>query len=343
MPRQTYRLLVTGATGKQGGALVRALLSSQASARTASNLSVEAATQQPELHVVALTRNSSSATSQRLAAHASGAVDILQGDLSDVSSIFHKAVAKYGPRPFDGVFSVQVPLKPKVEEEQGKALVIEAIRHGVSRFVYTSADRGINGDTNPTKVAHFRSKFNIERFLKLEVEKSRLEKSGNDMKYTIIRPVAFMENLTNDFLGRAFQSMWDLNGPQSKLKLVSSEDVGRMASQIFLDTMFDIKGAEKEWDSKAINLAGDELSPDEARKIFRKVIGIELPSTYPWLARVIKWALKEQLGDMFDFFVEDGFGADVQACRQALPEMMTFETWLRKSSAWKEHAEPRKT
>jgi uncharacterized protein YbjT (DUF2867 family) len=172
-------LLVTGATGKQGGALISALLASNAAA---------------EFAIHAVTRNPSSAAAKSLASKPN--VKVIRGDLSDPDALFTE-----GGVQFWGVYSVQVPMgqgqSPVTEEKQGIQLVDAAIAHGhVKHFVYTSADRGgPKSSSNPTNIPHFISKFHIEKHL---VEKAK----GSSMGYTIFRPVAFLENLTNDFAGK---------------------------------------------------------------------------------------------------------------------------------------------
>lgn len=298
-------LLVTGATGKQGGALISALLKSSAS---------------PPFNIFALTRNAKSSRAQNLASQAN--VNIVEGDLDDVPSIFEKL-----PPSIHGVFSVQTPLKPKVEEEQGKALVDAAAIHGVRHFIYTSAERGgpENSDRDGTVVAHFRSKFNIENHLKLVAKEQ-----GEKMKWTIIRPVAFMENLSNDFLGRAFATIWRQNGVDRKLQLVSSVDIGVLAADAFQN--------EQEYSGKAISFATDELSPHEAEAIFKRVIGTDMPRTYDILGRVIKFLAWEQLGIMFKWFVDVGFGADPKEYTKRYPEMHNFEKWLKEQSKFQQRA-----
>ncbi|KAK5448143.1 hypothetical protein LTS15_009167 [Exophiala xenobiotica] len=296
------RILITGATGKQGGALLSALLNSPPS---------------PPFHLVALTRNKNSVSAQALAKKPN--ISILQGDLNDCDAIF-----KSYPEPFHGVFSVQVPLRPRVEEQQGKALADAAVVHGVRHFVYTSADRGgaAQSDREPTAIKHFASKFNIENHLK-----TVCKESGDKMKWTIIRPVAFMENLTPNFLGRAFATMWKLNEPNSKLQLVSSTDIGILAADIF-------KNPEV-YTGCSLSLATDEITFQEANEIFKQVVGIDMPTTYPLVGRLIKFLLYEQLGAMFNWFREVGFGADPKEFRDKYPQMQGFERWLRQSSGFK--------
>ena len=296
------RILVTGATGKQGGALINALVASQAN---------------PPFHLVALTRQANSAKAQALAQKPN--VSVLEGDLDDCNAIFK------GQDPFYGVFSVTTPIKSEeVEERQGKALVDAAAANGVKHFVFTSVDRGVNGDTDPTPVPHFQSKFNVEKHLKDVAAKS------GTMDWTIMQPVAFMENLSPNFLGKAFATMWELNGMDRKLQIVSIVDIGVMAAHAFK--------SPEEYASKQFSLATDSLSPNEAQAIFKRVVGKDMPTTYHFVGILLKWMLHKQLGIMFQWFVDVGFGADPEEYKSKYPEMQDFERWLKQSSAWKHGA-----
>jgi uncharacterized protein YbjT (DUF2867 family) len=300
------QILITGATGKQGGALIDALLKSPPPT---------------PFHLVAMTRNAQSAKAQSLSRQPN--VSVLEGDLDNINEVF----AKSKEQPFFGVFSVQTPMNPQVEEKQGKALVDAAAEHGVKHFVYTSAERGgqERSDRDSTLVKHFISKFNIEKHLQAVAGST----SGG-MQWTIIRPVAFMDNMTPDFLGRAFVAMWRLNGMDTKLQLVSSRDIGILAADVFKKP--------DEYVGRSISFATDELTPREAEVIFRRAVGKELPSSYSVTGRLIKLVLREQLGQMFDWFKEVGFGADPKEFRDKFPEMQSFERWLEESSGWKAEA-----
>jgi uncharacterized protein YbjT (DUF2867 family) len=82
-------ILVTGATGNQGGAVVNALLAANA-----------------DFNILALTRDANSSSSQKLKAK-SPAISIVQGDLNDTENVFKTAKAASN-QPIWGVFSVQV-------------------------------------------------------------------------------------------------------------------------------------------------------------------------------------------------------------------------------------------
>lgn len=298
----TRRLLVTGATGKQGGALISALLSKQT---------------QP-FEIYALTRNKSSRGAQALATKPN--VRVIEGDFSDVDAIF-----KQVPNPW-GLFSVTMPMNAKTEERQGKAMVKAAVDAGVKHIVFTATERGgqLESDTNPTVVPHFASKYNIEQDI---MDKARHSEQGTT--WTFLRPVAFFENLSNNFLGKGFVAMWRLNGLDRKLQMISTKDIGKIAAEAFLNADKD------EYRNQAISLAGDELSPNEAARIFKETTERELPETYSFVGSGLRWALREQLGIMFDWFKSDGFKVDVGGLRSRYPFLQDFRSWLAEDSAWK--------
>lgn len=90
----------------------------------------------------------------------------------------------------------------KTEEVQGKALIDVSLKNGVKHFVYSSVDRGgSKSDDNPTDVPHFISKHKVEQYL--------YEKTKNgEMDWTILRPVAFFDNLVPGFMGKVFSTSW---------------------------------------------------------------------------------------------------------------------------------------
>lgn len=147
------------------------------------------------------------------------------------------------------------------------------------------------------------------------------------MTYTILRPVAFMENLTPDFPGRVFAAMWSNMGDK-KLQLVATKDIGIFAAQAFAASDTD------EYRNKAISLAGDELTQAEANEVFWKALGRPMPKAYGFMGWFVQWMVPE-LGLMFKWFVDVGYGADVTQCRQLNKTMLNFEAWLRQESGFK--------
>ena len=109
----TKMILVTGATGQQGGAVARHFL------------------RQPGFSVRALTRDSAKPVARALA---QAGAEIFQGNLDDPASVKRALKGAWG------AFSVQNFLETGYDKEirQGKALADAAKTAGVQHFVYTS-------------------------------------------------------------------------------------------------------------------------------------------------------------------------------------------------------------
>src|SRR6202034_1979612 len=124
-------VLVTGATGKQGTALIKALLHP----KTPSTLNTE-----PQYHIYALTRKASGPGAAYLLAEEN--MTLVEGNLDDpssISTIFDSAQSQGG---IWGVFAVLafpgLGANADGEERQGKMLADLALRFGVEVFVYSS-------------------------------------------------------------------------------------------------------------------------------------------------------------------------------------------------------------
>ena len=237
----TAPILVTGATGTQGGATARALLAP----------------------VRALVRDPDSARAR--AVQASGA-QLVTGDLRDLDSV-RRAVD--GVR---GVFSVQMPdltdLLGDAEWVSGRNLIYAAADAGVEHFVYTSiAGTGQHrespgwGDERWKAMAH------------VYETKAALQDRGRDAGFrywTLLKPGFFMENfLVPGFIfspdGRRLVS---LIKPDTVLKLIAVQDIGNAAAAAFADP--------ERFNGEELELAGDELTMTEVAAVLSRASGTEL-------------------------------------------------------------------
>ena len=306
MSTTTKPLLVLGATGKQGRKLIDTLLSSPS---------------KDSFQIIALTRNPESTSAKALLAiHPS--LIFITGNQDDIPAVFKAALGATNNAPIWGVFSVQQAIGDGATQErettQGKAMVDGAIANGVKVFVYTSVDRGGDkSDDNPTYVPHFISKYHIEAHLK---EKA----AGTEMTWTILRPVAFMDQMTPDFGGK-LMATWIKTAlrPERKLSMIATSDIGYFAAQGFLQP------ENPDYKKRAISLAGDALTFRELDAVFREKVGYAVPTTFEFLAGFIMWWVTE-LNIMFRWFEEEGYVVDVQALRKLHPGLMGFGDWLEK-------------
>jgi len=207
------RVLVTGATGRQGGAAVDALLASGHQLR-------------------ALVRDPATEAARALAARG---VELVAGDFAEKNSLLRACTG------VDAVFAVTTPfggaVDPDRERHQGRALVEAAKATGEPHFVYTSA---ANADRD-TGIPHFQSKREVEQFL-----------IGSGLPYTIIAPASFMENLLTPPRLMALEDGL-IGSPFSddhRVRAIAVEDIGRFAALVinqpdrFLGRRIDIAGDE---------------------------------------------------------------------------------------------------
>ncbi|MFD4996110.1 NmrA/HSCARG family protein [Streptomyces buecherae] len=191
-----FTVLVTGATGNQGGATARALL---ARGRT-----VRALVRDPDKPAA-------------LALRELGA-ELVRGDLNDVGSL-RAAMAGV-----DGVFSVQpLAYEPETlatEVRQGKAVADAARETGVAHLVYSS----VGGAERHTGIGHFETKAEIERHI-----------LALGLPATILRPVFFMDNLLHYADARGDRVLELPVRPERPMQMIASEDVARFVDAAFTD------------------------------------------------------------------------------------------------------------
>lgn len=301
------RFLICGATGQQGGAVIKALLAEQFPY---------------PIEVLALTRKTTSPAAKRLESNPK--VKLLAGDLDNVPAVFEAAGGK------DAIYAVFLVTTPSMkkpqpgvvdkEVAQGCAMFDCALANGVKHFVFSSVDRG--GDEkswdNTTKIPHFITKHDIEQHIREKTE-------GQDgMTYTILRPVAFMDNYQPNIMGRIFAAAWAQMEPK-KLQMVAVRDIGIIAAKALRDP------ESLDFKNTAIGLAGDELAQSEGNEAMWEAKGRPMVQTYWLIASFLKWALAD-VGVMFKWFEEEGYGADLAKCRRLNPSMMSFKTWLKEES-----------
>lgn len=206
---------------------------------------------------------------------------------------------------------------PIVEEAQGKALVDSALNHGVKHFVYSSVDRhGAESINNPTNIPHFISKHRVEHHL---IDNAK----ASGMSWTILRPVAFMENFQPGFVGKVFATAWRDTIKSRGLQLVSTDDIGVFAAMAFLHP--------ERYASQSISLAGDELTYAQLVDVFTKKTGGPPPTTFSLASRLVL-KLSEEMRTMFDFFEKQGYAADIPSLKKQHLELKDLGNWLESSS-----------
>jgi uncharacterized protein YbjT (DUF2867 family) len=275
-------VLVTGATGKQGGAVVEALLTRGHQVR-------------------ALTRNAASPAANRLRQQG---VEIAVGDFTDHDSIVRAA------RGADAVYAMSTPYEQGAEKEivQGITTTDAAKAAGIAHLIYSS----VASANRATGIAHFDGKYAVEK---------HLQASG--VPYTIAAPVFFMENLLHPWtLSGLRQGKLGMALPASRsLQQISVANIGAFVAAVIerRDAVF----------GRRFDIAGDELTGQEAAAILSKVMGREVH--YEGFPPDVLRAQSEDLARMFEWFDRTGYAADIKILRRDFPDVKwhTFEEWAR--------------
>ncbi len=188
-------IVVTGTTGRQGGAVARHLLKS--------GYKVKAMTRKPQGDQAGILR--------------SLGAEVIQGDLDDPKSLERVLEGAWG------AFSVQNVWEAGVEREelQGKRFAELAKKIGMHHFVYSS----VASAHRNTGIPHFESKWRVEKTVR----------SLKFPSYTIIRPVFFMDNLMSPWIKPGLLEGKLLMGlkPETTLQMIAVDDIGKYGLMAF--------------------------------------------------------------------------------------------------------------
>jgi uncharacterized protein YbjT (DUF2867 family) len=276
-------VLVTGATGRQGGAVIRHMLPKGWRLR-------------------ALTRNPDGHEAQALA---SQGIEVMRGDLEDTDSIARAAIGAYG------IYSVQDfwAVGAKREVQQGNNVANAAKKAEIKHFVYSS----VGGAERKTGIPHWESKWEVENYIR-----------HLGLPATVIRPVSFMETYYIDQMeiGILKGKLADPIRGDKPYQTIAADDIGAFVALAF--------ERPSELIGKGLEIAGSELTNVQAAKVFSRVLGkpvkfqrIPLP--------LVRLLLGKEFHEMFRWFNDAGYQADIPGLRRAYPEihLHTLEEWLR--------------
>jgi uncharacterized protein YbjT (DUF2867 family) len=300
-------IAVVGATGAQGGGLVRAILRDTGGPYRAR----------------AITRDPNSEKAQQLA---SLGAEVVAADVDDENSL---------KRAFEGTHGAYcvtfywAHFSPEREMAEAAAMARAAKAAGVSHAIWSTLEDTrqwvpLSDSRMPTlhgkyKVPHFDGKGESDRYFM---------ESG--VPATLLLTSAYWDNFI-------YFGMGPRKGPDGHLAItfpmgdkqlpgIAAEDIGACAYGIFL------RGSE--YAGKKVGIAGEHLTGAQMAAAFSKALGQEVRynDVPPEVYRGFGFPGADDLGNMFQFkrdFNDYYCGARSLAVSRALnPDLQTFETWL---------------
>jgi uncharacterized protein YbjT (DUF2867 family) len=221
--------------------------------------------------------------------------EVIQGDFDDPTALSGAMQDVYG------VFSVQASVD---EVRQGKAIVDAAKTAGVQHLVFSSVqsaeDLARVGDSN---------KWEIEQYV-----------WGSGLPATILRPCLFMDDLLGPRYGIPDGTFTIAFESDVKIGLIASYDIGAFAALAF-------EHPEK-YIGKTVEIAGDAITAPEIAAAISQVSGQSIP--YQQIPVETIRQQNRQIAAAFDYLNKVGYTTDIAALRQQHPDLMDFETWLKK-------------
>ena len=300
-------IAVVGATGAQGGGLVRAILSDASSGFAAR----------------AITRDVTSDTAKELAKLGAEVVATDVFDLESLKKAFQGAYGVFCVTFFWAHFS------PEKEFAQAKAMATAAKHAGLRHVIWSTLEDTrkwvpLSDSRMPTlmgnyKVPHLDAKGEADQvFTELGVPT------------TFLLTSFYWENLI-------YFGMGPKKGPDGKLAItypmgdkklpgIAAEDIGKCALGIFK------KG--REFIGKTVGVAGEHLTGAQMAAALTKAMNQEVRynDVPPEVYRSFGFPGAEDLGNMFQFkrdFNQDFCGArNLEVARALNPSLQTFDAWL---------------
>ena len=300
-------IAVVGATGAQGGGLVRAILEDPSSG----------------FSVRALTRKADSDKAKEL--KKLGA-EVVAADLANVDSLQKAVACAFGAFLLT---NVSEHFSPEKEFEQAKNMAQAAKQAGVQHVIWSTLEDTrrwvpLSDNRMPTlmgkyKVAHFDAKGEADKLF-----------TEAGVPTTFLLTSFYWENLI-------FFGLGPKKGPDGKLAItypmgdkklpgIAVDDIGKTALAIFK------KG--KEYIGKTVGIAGEHLTGKQMAAALTKALGqdVRYHDVSPEEYRHFGFPGAEDLGNMFQFkrdFENVFSGARNPAVARALnPALQNFETWL---------------
>lgn len=304
---------VFGATGKQGGSIIRAV---QANPSLRSTYSLRAVTRDP--------------ASRSARALADSGVALVQADLNDPSSV-QKAVA--GSALVFGVTNAWDPATGGSEAAQGKAIADAAAAAGAELFIWSSLpgkqqiDR-TSESSDITPVGHFDAKAEVERYVREQLA---------ELPAVFVHPGYFLDNYSSPLMqpkpaagsnSDALTVSFPFDTEKTKLPVYTPADMGTYVAALLLAPRAEVIG--KQWFATSEILTPAELARAIAAGTGKKVEPRQI--TLDQFKTTLPEPAQEELGANMELIASPGYYGSEKAARDG---HKAFQDLITKTKAGK--------
>jgi uncharacterized protein YbjT (DUF2867 family) len=303
-------IAVTGATGSQGGGLVRAIL----------------ADPNGGFAVRALTRN---VNSEKAKALQKLGAEVVEANVDDIASLKRAFTGAYGA--FCVTFFWE-HMSPEKETAEARALAQAAKDAGVKHVIWsTLEDTRKLVPLSDNRMPTLQEKYKVPHL----DAKGEADDDFKKLPSTLLLTSFYFDNLINfglepkrDAEGKLSFTLPMADNPMS---CIAAEDIGKCTYGIFK------KPAQ--FIGKTVGVAGEHLTGSQMAAEMSEALGEPVSYNYvpPEVFRTFGFPGAEDLGNMFQFFrdFEKEFSAarSVEFSRSLNPELQTFRTWLKENAS----------
>jgi len=304
MSGETY--LVLGATGRQGRAVVKALIGKDSSTK-----------------IVVSSRNPESKSAKELS-ELEQVTKVVKADFFDGASITSAIAESGASRIWFTTDFWSIPFFKRTRKTEAKlgANVIDAIKSstGINHIVYSSVG---DADNVSEKVHHFWGKADVEKYMKEQLKDS-------DTTFSIIRPCAFFENVDDavNFNPLKKGAVKMLTYPDKPVKWIACEDIGKAVAIMLTDP--------STYAGKTIEAAAAKHTGLEMAEALAEASGVQCKYDMS-MPRFALWLFLSDLYHMILFFESNddgGYTADIEEFKEIVPDAQDGKAFFEAMGAW---------
>lgn len=286
-------ILVTGATGLQGGSVAQEAL-------------------KQGFQVRILVRDINSSKAQTLIQ--SGA-EAIEGNFDNPSSL------ERAMQNVDAVFSMTNPAQPgtDTERQQGFALIQAAVNSGVQQFVHTSVARaGTHSEFPRWESQYWTDKWEVEEAIR----------TAGFLSWTILKPASMMDNFINPEHSKVLYphlQQGELKTamlPDTRLDFITADDVATFACAAFTNP--------EKFNEKNIELASESLTMNEVAAILSNVTGKKLTVYSLSPEEAVNEGIFLGVVQSQEWNNEVGYNVDIESLKTYNLKLTPFKEWAEK-------------